>query len=365
MSTSSATPALQLYARLSALPRPKSYIGKIFLVAFAGTHVPLLSAVLYPAFSSPEIDRALPILFVTLGATLVGTGLTLWMLYRLLAPLRLTADALQKYVDDGTAPDLPTEFADRAGRLMHNTQQTVEKLDAMLQFKNRMLGVVSHDARGPATSILMAADTISKQLDSPDPNVDLVRTLAGRVETAVNYQLDMVRSVLEVARNGEGQITIDRSTGTVGGVVEVVHENLKTHAERREHTFQTEVDAPDLGMHTDLRKIEQILSNLVSNAIKYTPKGGTVTLSATTDEQDVVFRVSDTGKGVPQEARDDLFAAYEGAGSPDADSIGLGLWICKTFTDVLDGTIDVDTGPDGTTFTVRFPKDTLQTDGRG
>jgi signal transduction histidine kinase len=126
-----------------------------------------------------------------------------------------------------------------------------------------------------------------------------------------------------------------------------------------------EVDVPRLKMHTDLRKIEQILSNLVSNAIKYTPKGGTVTLAAATEDEEVVFRVSDTGNGVPQEVRDDLFAAYEGAGSPDADSVGLGLWICKTFTDVLDGTIDVDTGPDGTTFTVRFPKDALQTDGQG
>lgn len=354
--------ALRVYETLSQLPAPQSYTGKIFLVAFLGTHIPLLTAVGYTALSSLTWAQATPILQVTLLATLVGTGCTLWVLHRLLAPIRCTAAAMQRYVDTHEPPDLPTHFTDRAGQLMQNTQRTLTKLSTLLAFKDRMLGVVSHDARGPASSVLMAVDAIAKQLDTDQPNMDQVRSLTEQVEHTVEYQLDVFQSMLDVARYGEGQITLREETDRAGAVMERVKQNLHMLAEERDHAFEVQVEQPDLKLHTDIGKLEQILNNLGNNALKYTPPGGTVELEMRTTEEHIVFFVSDTGPGISDSLRDELFEAYRAEADPDTDSVGLGLWICKTFTEALDGAIDVtETSNKGTTFEVRFPRDVLET----
>lgn len=351
---------LRVYEALSRLPAPRSYTGKIFLVAFLGTHIPLLTAVGYTALSSLTWLQAAPILQVTLLATLVGTGCTLWVLYQLLAPIRCTATAMQRYVDTHEPPDLPTHFTDRAGQLMQNTQRALTKLSTLLAFKDRMLGVVSHDARGPASSVLMAVDAIAKQLDAEQPNMNHVRSLTEQVEHTVEYQLDVFQSMLDVARYGEGQITLREETDRAGAMMERVQQNLHMLAEERNHDFDVRAEPPDLQLHTDIGKLEQILNNLGTNALKYTPRGGTVNLAMHTTDDEVVFSVSDTGPGISEALHDELFEAYRADADPDTDSVGLGLWICKTFTEALGGAIDVaDTSSNGTTFVVRFARDVL------
>ena len=356
------TDALRVYEKLSQLPAPRSYTGKIFLVAFLGTHIPLLTAVGYTALSSLTWSQAAPILQVTLLATLVGTGCTLWVLHQLLAPIRCTAEAMQRYVDTHEPPDLPTHFTDHVGQLMQNTQHTLTKLSMLLAFKDRMLGVVSHDARGPASSVLMAVDAIAKQLDTEQPNMDQVRSLTEQVEHTVEYQLDVFQSMLDVARHGEGQITLRKETDHVGAVMERVRQNLCILAEERNHDFKVQVGQPELQLRTDIGKLEQVLNNLGSNALKYTPRGGTVELAMHTTDNDIVFSVSDTGPGISDSLRDELFEAYRAEADPGTDSVGLGLWICKTFTEALDGAIEVtETSSEGTTFEVRFPRNVMET----
>lgn len=355
-----------LYTALSQLPWPRSYIGKIFFAAFAGTHVPLTCAVMYMVLSQFPMGQALPILGVIVGATLLGTGLALWTLYSLLAPVQKTTDALEAYVHDRTLPELPSEYEDRAGVLMRNTQRTLTHLDALLQFKSRMLGVVSHDARGSAHSILVAAEAIADQVDSGDPDIDLMRSLADHIETAVHYQLDITSSLLEVARYGEGKLTLDVTEEPLDDLIDRVARSLRTHALKRNHQFDVSFNAPhDLTLKTDVRKLEQILSNLVSNAIKYTPEGGLIRFMVTTEDDRIEFRVSDTGPGIPDGVLDDLFEAYERGEKNDEtdDSAGLGLWICRTFTDALGGRLYPEsTGADGSTFVASFERDALTRD---
>ena len=355
-----------LYTALSHLPWPRSYIGKIVFAAFAGTHVPLACAVIYMVLSQFPMAQALPILGVIFVATLVGTGLAVWTLYSLLAPVQKTTNALESYVDDRALPALPTDFNDRAGLLMRHTQRTLTHLDALLQFKSRMLGVVSHDARGSAHSILVAAEAIADQVDSGNPDIKLMRSLADHIETAVHYQLDITSSLLEVARYGEGKLTLDASEEPLEAVMDRVAKNMRTHALKRNHQFDVSINAPhDLVLNTDVQKLEQVLSNLVSNAIKYTPEGGRIGFQVAVNDERIDFKVSDTGPGIADGVLEDLFEAYERGDAEDEDdgSAGLGLWICRTFTDVLGGRLYPEcTTEDGSTFVVSFDFDTLTTD---
>ncbi len=125
---------LRLYRALSRAPLPKSYVGKVFLTAFLGTHVPLLSLLAYLVrYRRFGLGATLRILSVTVPATLGGTAMTLWAMYALTAPVALASNALRRYLDSGQVPELPVGYTDRAGRLMADVQYTVEQLDAAVR----------------------------------------------------------------------------------------------------------------------------------------------------------------------------------------------------------------------------------------
>lgn len=125
---------LRLYRALSRAPFPKSYLGKVFLTAFLGTHVPLLAQLTYLVrLRRFGVGASLRILSVTVPATLGGTAATLWAMHALHAPVTLASEALRRYLDSGEIPELPAGYTDRAGRLMADVQYAVERLDAAMR----------------------------------------------------------------------------------------------------------------------------------------------------------------------------------------------------------------------------------------
>lgn len=124
----------KIYALLARLPFPRSYLGKIMLSAFVGTHLPLIALVLYVVLAaSLDLRDVLPALVIVLVGTLFGTLVTLYVLYALLRPVSLASEALHNYLDRGLMPSLPTTFTDQAGRLMDNVQYVLEHLDGVIR----------------------------------------------------------------------------------------------------------------------------------------------------------------------------------------------------------------------------------------
>jgi len=125
---------LGFYALISKWGFPKTYRGKIMVVAFLGTYAPLLGAALHLLLgSSVSLGAALRILALLVVVTLVGTAATLVALGALLAPLELTSSALKRYLDDQTKPDLPLGFSDEVGTLMAEVRYAVEHLDSSIR----------------------------------------------------------------------------------------------------------------------------------------------------------------------------------------------------------------------------------------
>ena len=123
-----------IYALLSRLGFPKSYRGKIMLVAFLGTHAPLIALVFYLLLgSSLGLGPALRILALMVVVTLVGTAATLLVLRGLLAPISLTSSAIKGYMDDRQVPDLPTGFTDEVGQLMADVRYAIGHLDESIR----------------------------------------------------------------------------------------------------------------------------------------------------------------------------------------------------------------------------------------
>jgi diguanylate cyclase (GGDEF)-like protein len=126
--------SLKTYASLARIGFPKSYSGKIMLVVFAGTHLPLVALVLYLLLVLPGgFGRHLGVLAALLIATLLGFVATLFALRALLAPLRLASSSLEAYLDERRKPELPIGFSDEAGRLMADVQHALDHLDSTIR----------------------------------------------------------------------------------------------------------------------------------------------------------------------------------------------------------------------------------------
>ena len=124
---------LKTYASLARIRVPKSYSGKIMLVVFAGTHLPLVALVLYLLLATPGgLGTHSGVLAALLIATLLGFVATLFALRALLAPVRLASSSLETYLDERRKPELPTGFSDEAGKLMADVQHALDHLDTMI-----------------------------------------------------------------------------------------------------------------------------------------------------------------------------------------------------------------------------------------
>ena len=125
---------LNTYALLSRLGFPKSYRGKILLVAFLGMQAPLLAATIYLVLGSAvDLGSALGALGLLLATAIVGFAATLWALSGLLVPIRLTSRTVKAYLDDRRTSELPIGFGDEAGQLMADVRYAVEHLDSNIR----------------------------------------------------------------------------------------------------------------------------------------------------------------------------------------------------------------------------------------
>ena len=140
-------PHLNLYSSLGNLPwLKKSYTAKIMVVAFLGTHVPLLTLLVWFLTSNAySVETSVRVLLIALLATLAGTAATLYTLRYLLVPVILTSEALQNYLDTRTLPNLPTEFDDEVGKTRHrkfcargNGLELLTQVDQIRRIDGRM-----------------------------------------------------------------------------------------------------------------------------------------------------------------------------------------------------------------------------------
>lgn len=355
------TTDLSVYDRLSRLRWPSSYIGKFLLIAFLGVHVPLIALVLYVTLSVGDWTSALPFLLIALLATLAGALATLLVQGKLLAPLLLTSRAMNDYVHHRARPALPTTYSDEAGLLMRAAQETITHLDELIRLKNQLLAVLSHDTRAPLSTIMMANSTLRDLLDAGSNNREITRKMLLVMQRAADQQLELMNNILLLARAETGQIEITRKRVLPSEIIERVAANAELQANQKGVELRVK-DRTDRDSASDLdeAKTEQVLNNLVSNALKFTAAGGWVEIAAAADSDTVEFEVRDSGIGISPEARAKLFTAFTRAhrpGTADEPGTGLGLWIAKTFTEVQGGSIELEseTGR-GTCFRVRLPR---------
>ena len=217
---------------------------------------------------------------------------------------------------------------------------------------------LSHELRAPLTTILGYAELLSRRAKgdrAPEAWPDYVR----RISDSGDYMLRLVNNLLDLGRLDRGAERLDLSTVEVVGLtreVIVAHQPL---AAARAQTLRLAISQPTLVARTNDLALRQVLTNLVSNAIKYTPPEGRVNVEIQSEPGWVAWRISDTGIGLSPDEQLRLFTRFFRSERPEArltKGTGLGLALTRELVERLKGTIEVESAIDrGSTFTVRLP----------
>ena len=238
--------------------------------------------------------------------------------------------------------------------------QAREEAEEAAQLKSAMLANMSHEVRTPLMSMIGSADLLREDLEEAGLEGEPA-DMAEQIFRSGQRLRETLDSVLELSRLESGAYTLDDDSAYLDVVVREVAQELNLRA--HEKGIRLEVGSPGASVEARLDEtaVRRIVRNLVENAIKFTPEGGKVQVRVQPeDEETVVLAVEDTGVGIAEEAREDIFDAFkqESEGlDREYEGSGLGLSIVDRLTTMLGGTIEVESEKDvGTRFAVRLPR---------
>jgi signal transduction histidine kinase len=241
-------------------------------------------------------------------------------------------------------------------RTFERERRLVDELRELDGYKSRLIATISHELKNPLTSILGHVEMLESV---PDLTGSVRNSISSMERGAVRMQR-LIDDLLVLARVGDPHIEFRPAPVDVSAVVHDVIDLLRVTLERKE--LKVVVEAPEgpvlvLGEESGL---DRICANLISNAAKYTPDGGTVTISLERRAKDVELRVSDTGLGISEADQAHLFLEFFRSTNPAAVALpgtGLGLTIVQRIVERHGGRITFSSELEvGTTFTVTLPR---------
>jgi signal transduction histidine kinase len=249
--------------------------------------------------------------------------------------------------------DLAEELGRRAALAVENAR-LYDAARSATRARDEMIGVVSHDLRNPIHTVHMSASFLLDVL--PDGERTMERTQAAIIRRAAERANRLIQDLLDISHIESGRLSLDLLPHDAASIArEAVEQAEMTAAERG---IALECGAMDDGVRVvvDRDRIVQALGNLIGNALKFTPPGGRVTVSARRSEEGVLLSVADTGPGIPAAQVPRLFDRYWQANTADRRGVGLGLSIVQGIAAAHGGEVRVDTAEGaGTTFTLALP----------
>lgn len=240
-----------------------------------------------------------------------------------------------------------TVALDRLRESLRTEREARRNAEAANRAKDEILAIVSHDLRNPLSAIALTAQSLAR-----DPEARVAHEAAARIDRAVGHATELVNDILSFARADSGELAFEIGAHPVSKLLDDAHEAAAARAEAR--GIQLLAEPVDAHVQCDPERLLQILSNLIANALKFTPAGGTVTLRAERLGDRIGFEVRDTGPGIAPELRDKIFDRYFTADR--SRGAGLGLYIARMLVHAQHGEIGVDSEPGkGSSFWFTLP----------
>lgn len=221
--------------------------------------------------------------------------------------------------------------------------------------KDEFLATLAHELRNPLAPIRNAL-----QIMRADSTGDKVQELLPMMDRQVVHLVRLIDDLLDVSRIRQGKIELRREKITLQNAVYDAVEICHLFIERNSHSLTLSLPEEPIWIDADSTRIAQIISNLLNNAVKYTPRGGHIVVSAYSDSGNAVLSVTDTGQGIPADMLPkvfDLFTQVDRNLERSQGGLGIGLALVKQFLDMHSGTIKATSSGlnQGCTFTISLP----------
>ena len=269
-------------------------------------------------------------------------------------------DAGRPWYTQGVAYDVTSRKQAEADReaLLVQTQEQNEQLKQLDRMKDDFIALVSHELRTPLTSICGYLELLSD--DAEDGGIGEIHRDSIRViERNSERLLRLVEDLLLTAQVAAGNLVLAPADFDVAEALERAADSARPLAAARGIELVASAVRSLPILHGDVHRIGQVIDNLVSNALKFTPPGGTIELTAARSDGGVVIAVTDSGVGIPPDDLRRLFERFYRTDSAQRDGIpgiGLGLAIARAIVEAHEGTIAVESTPGvGTTFRIELP----------
>lgn len=253
---------------------------------------------------------------------------------------------------------LTVAILDECGIMLENeryklAKREMEEKARAQELRANLLRSISHDLRTPLTGISGSASLLMVSDMSEEKRMELLRSIRDDSE----WLIRLVENLLSITRI-EGK---DKLTGLEPELVVEVIDDALTHIDRNsaKHTIKTSIDDDYLMAYMDARLIEQVIINLVNNAVKYTPEGSEIRVCAERGEGCVLISVADNGPGIADESKSRIFDIFytEAKTGDSRRGLGLGLALCKSIITAHGGSISIgDAQPHGAVFTFSLPE---------
>jgi signal transduction histidine kinase len=235
--------------------------------------------------------------------------------------------------------------------MIHREREALEAAQLALKTRNEFLGIVSHDLRNPLTAILLSAGMLERQLTGElHEQAEAIRSSAERMQR-------LIADLLDAARTEGGRLSLHTQSIETPELLRAVIDAHRPLAEQKKLNLALETNGSLPKICADPDRLMQLFGNLVGNAIKFTPSGGTVTVSARDAGDQVELCVADSGPGIPEHELGHVFERYWQAKKTAHLGAGLGLTIAKGITESHGGRIEVQNRPEGgAVFRFTIPK---------
>ncbi len=231
----------------------------------------------------------------------------------------------------------------RAKRRLLDQIEEARRLHGALRAREELLAVVAHDLRSPLGAVLMAARRI--EMHAASAGAPMPRGTVDIVVRATRKMARMIDDLLDLARLDAGNpLPIEPAMHDVGELVARVLDLVEPVAAAKNVTLASDVPTRAVA-RCDGDRVEQVLGNLVDNAIKFTPEGGSIRVAVQVADAEVLVSVSDTGPGIAADLLPHVFDRYRTADPRRRRGIGLGLSIVKAIVDAHGGRVWVQTSP--------------------
>jgi heavy metal sensor kinase len=283
------------------------------------------------------------------GSAALGT----WLADRASKPVRDLADKARLIGPDAITERLPVpDTGDELAVLAHSLNRMLTRLEQAFTAQQRFVHDAAHEVRTPLAALRTNLEVTIRRLREPEAYAEAIREALAEIDRLTRI-VNQLLTLERCAADGQRQVV------AAAPLVAAALQRFQSVADQHGVTLLSEGDGQVLA---DPGQLEQVLDNLLSNAIRYSPAGGIVRVTVAPEGTQVAIRVSDAGPGIPPEERDavfDRFHRVDPARHHATGGSGLGLAICRAIVDAHEGTIAIEPSPSGTIVRIALPAATV------